>query len=582
MESAQANLAAQHPDLARTDLASAHENAAAAQQTLHGIAGQIWSRVPIAGRAVRDATHLVDAMADTVTVAERASQVQRLVTDSNGRLIANERVNLKALRPILDEASQIAGPLHSASSSLDKVQGDAPFVGNYLARNAVSAEQKLEPLRAAYDRSMPALQALPQILGTDGKKKYLIAVLNPGELRYSGGASLSLAQMTADNGKLSFGEPEDLGALNVRKQLFTWEAVADNPLHRNRPERLSNATFNPNWSISGEELLRAWKVQSGNDCDGLIAIDLPGLSRLFALTGPLQVPPYGELNASNLVSELAGSYDKFGYDEQKRRHELNNAIIPAFRNKFLSGGQYSEKLKALRDAGQARQFVMYFRDPTLQSAMDKMGVAGDLSRTKTDFIFVATQNLNGSKADFFQRRSVAADIKINPDRSISSRVVTTMRNETPPYAGNGVDPRRGYYTRWAGSLGAVFMPDDADVISARINGKVFRRNEMTTRDRRFFFRPLMIRPGGQRNLAFSYNLKNAVSAEKDRWVYRLTVQPQSLAQPQDWKIRVNWPENFTFDAVRNPQWKAVSATSAEFVMSGVPMSTDLELVLEKS
>ncbi|HNM98050.1 MAG TPA: hypothetical protein PKK40_08925, partial [Marmoricola sp.] len=197
-------------------------------------------------------------------------------------------------------------------------------------------------------------------------------------------------------------------------------------------------------------------------------------------------------------------------------------------------------------------------------------------------IFVATQNLNGSKADFFQRRSVAADIKINPDRSISSRVVTTMRNETPPYAGNGVDPRRGYYTRWAGSLGAVFMPDDADVISARINGKVFRRDEMTTRDRRFFFRPLMIRPGGQRNLAFSYNLKNAVAAENDRWVYRLTVQPQSLAQPQDWKIRVNWPENFTFDAVRNPQWKAVSATSAEFVMSGVPMSTDLELVLEKS
>ena len=213
--------------------------------------------------------------------------------------------------------------------------------------------------------------------------------------------------------------------------------------------------------------------------------------------------------------------------------------------------------------------------------MSKMGLDGDLSRTKGDFIFVATQNLNGSKVDFFQQRTIDATVTINSDRSITSRVVATFANKPPAFAGNGIDPKRGYYTRWAGIAGAVFVPDKAEISSARLNGALVRRNEFTTRDRRFFFRQMLIQPGGKRNLAFTYSLKNAVSAEPDgSWKYSLVIEPQSIAQPQTYKISVSWPAGKTLDPVRSPGWTATSATSAQFSMSGIPTTTNLALVLK--
>ncbi len=581
LERAQANITANNIPLARADLNSAKEHSAAAQETLHGLSGRVWSWVPFVGSGIVDARHMVDATRNTAQVAASALDLQDMVKAQEGQLVNDSRINLRRLRPLIDEAVAIGTPLTSALDSLRQVKGTAPFVGGWLADQRDKALLKLAPVEATYVNALPALKAVPQIVGADQKQKYLIAVLNPGELRYSGGATLSLAQMTADRGQLHFSKPEDLNTVVGQRQLISWEPVTDNPLHRAGPQRLSNATFNPNWSISGEELLRAWEKQSGSRCDGVIAIDLQGLSRLFRITGPVSVAPYGQLNADNLVAQLAGSYDDYRPEAQRRRHELNNAIIPAFRSRFLTGGSYSEKLTALREAGAARQFAMYFRDAALESAMSKMGLDGDLSRTKGDFIFVATQNLNGSKVDFFQQRTIDATVTINSDRSITSRVVATFANKPPAFAGNGIDPKRGYYTRWAGIAGAVFVPDKAEISSARLNGALVRRNEFTTRDRRFFFRQMLIQPGGKRNLAFTYSLKNAVSAEPDgSWKYSLVIEPQSIAQPQTYEISVSWPAGKTLDPVRSPGWTATSATSAQFSMSGIPTTTNLALVLK--
>lgn len=579
---AEQNIAAGNLDQASSDIKDAQSLARSAQSRLNGVSGSIWSAVPVAGSAVRDLRHLADALSGTADVAGEALALKQEVTASDGALIANNNVDLAKLKPIIERASALAAPLKSATKALAEVEGTAPFVGYQIIAKRDEALKHLAPLQSTFLTAEPALKALPQILGEGGKKKYLLAILNPGELRYSGGAPLSLAEMTARDGKLKFSAPADLSGLNRKGALLNWDAVADNPLHSpGTAIRLSNSTFNPNWSISGEELLRGWKELTGTDCDGVLAIDLPGLSRLFKLSGPVDVAPYGQLSADNLVSELAGSYDDYTPEAQKRRHDLNDAIIPAFRSRFLSGGRYSEKLTALRDAGSARQFAMYFRDPSVQKAMAGIGLDGDLSKAEGDYIFVSTQNVNGSKVDFFQQRTVTASIKIGEDLSVANRVVMNLNNVTPPYAGGGEDRKFGYYTRWAGITAGIFLPNDADVIGARVNGRLVRRTNMETGGRTFFRRPMMIPPNGKRNLAYSYTLANAVRSEAGEWIYDLHLQPQSIAGPQAWTVIVTWPAGHTLDPAKSQGWKSTGATSAEFTMSGVPTNTDLRLVLSK-
>ena len=249
------------------------------------------------------------------------------------------------------------------------------------------------------------LDALPDVLGADGDRNYLVAVMNPAELRYSGGATLTLVPMTMSDGKVEFGDTvtnEDIAAGGDGK--IKWPKVKGNPFHTPGKRVVMSATFSPYWSQSGEELLRAWETRFGQKCDGLITVDLQALARLMDLTGPVQAEGVGELNSGNLVKVLAGSYDF--YDSEDERRAINAAVVPAFREKLFQGGQFADKFEVLAHAAKGRHFAVYFRDPRLQEAFLKRGLGGDLSETDHDYLGVFTQNLNSSKADYWQNRTV--------------------------------------------------------------------------------------------------------------------------------------------------------------------------------
>ena len=188
-----------------------------------------------------------------------------------------------------------------------------------------------------------------------------------------------------------------------------------NPFHSPGKTRVVNATFSPYWSQSGEELLRAWEVRYGEQADGVIAVDLQALARLMDLTGPVQAHGVGELNSGNLVKVLAGSYDTYDTDDQ--RQAINEAVVPAFREKLFQGGKFAEKFQVLAKAAKGRHFALYFRDSALQEAFVHRGLSGDLSETDHDYLGVFTQNTNSSKADYWQHRVVDSDVKLHADGS---------------------------------------------------------------------------------------------------------------------------------------------------------------------
>ena len=68
------------------------------------------------------------------------------------------------------------------------------------------AWDKIEPISTTYDEAEPVLDALPDVLGAEGDRNYIVAIMNPAELRYSGGATLTLVPMTMSDGKIEFGD----------------------------------------------------------------------------------------------------------------------------------------------------------------------------------------------------------------------------------------------------------------------------------------------------------------------------------------------------------------------------------------
>lgn len=516
--------------------------------------------LPVVGTAVSDARGLVSALADSTAVADSGVELYPMVKGERVALVGKDgSVDLDVLDEVVQLAGGIGDHLSSAMTSLDEVEGSTPLVGGSLARARDSAQSRLEPLAEQYDEVGPVLDALPSIFGADGERRYLVAMLNPAELRYSGGAPLSLARLSVEDGQLELSNSYALNEYNARVGRVTWKGVTGNPFHPEGPTLFTNATFSPNWSQSGEEALRAWRQLVGGKLDGMIVIDLPGLARLMQVTGPVQTDGYGELNSGNLVQELAGSYDEFTDLEQERRHRLNEAIIPIFKDKLINGGKFDQKITALRDAGAARQFAVYFRDDTAQSAFDGIDLTGDLASPDRDYFGLFTQNINSSKSDVFQRRNVSSVVKIDESGQAEVTVSATLQNDSPPYLGVVPDEREGYYTRWSGSRLAIFLPTRAQLESVTVNGKSLDK-KLNVRDRERF--PMAwvrtdveLAPGATADLRVTYTLPDAAERTDDGLSYVLRMDPQSLAIPQNTSVTVKWPRGYGVGSMPEG-WKA--------------------------
>jgi hypothetical protein len=569
LEAAKTALSAKDLPTARLDILSARAHVEAADQNAHGFGADVWSAVPVAGSAVDDARHLIDALSETTSVAEMGVNVYPLVSGNGSQLVRGQRIDLGVLRTVVADTAAIGDHLDLALADVNQVEGNTPFVGDAAIRAKDTALNYLLPIKQSYDQAGPLVKSLPSIVGAHGSKTYLLAMLNPAELRYSGGGTLSFTTMHFVHGRATFGTSVNVDDLLLHGTYQRWKGVPGNVFHRPAPMRVTSATFSPWWSVSGEELLRGYqKVYPGLHLDGVIGLDLQSLAQVFKVTGPVDLPHFGTITSDNLVQTLAGSYGDFASTQV--RHQLNAELVPAFRQKFFEGGQMTDKLKALVDSAQGRHFFAYFRDPQEQHRFSQVGLSGDLSPTRHDYLGVFTQNENGSKVDYWQHRAVSSQVHLNSDGSASVHLRVNVVNGAPPYALPVPDPKVGYTTRYLGATLGVFLPFRVELGSVKVNGAPYHPKVRFPRvhgvhNRRFFADPMMLDSGQNTTIDVSYRVPEAaVVTSPTAMTYMLDVDPQDLVVPETLQVSLTWPSGWSLTSALPAGWNATSTTSATY------------------
>lgn len=561
-------LSAQKMGLASRYVQKARAHVARAQDDAGGLGGDVWSVIPVAGTAVDDERHLVDALDQTTSVAEIGVQIYPIASGRSVDLVHDNRVDIPTLKDLAYRTSAIGPHLDRALYDLGLVKGSTPVVGDSIDRAKATALSYLGPLQDSYRDNEPLLRSLPTILGADGSRTYLLAMLNPAELRYSGGAALSFTTIRFDHGVVSFGTTRNAEDLSSAGSIQRWPRVPGNPFHPHPAQRVVNSTFSPWWSVSAEELLRGYqKAFPGQRFDGMVGIDLQALANLFKITGPIDMPPVGQVTSDNLVKVLAGSYGEFSSTEE--RHQLNAALVPAFRQQFFEGGKMQEKVKSLVASAQGRHFFTYFRDVAFQHRFARVGLSGDLSPTPYDFVGVFSQNLNGSKTDYWQHRELASKVHLRPDGSADVHLHVAVTNGAPAYTLSTPDPKTGYSTRYLGTQIGVFMPRHSSLGAVRINGrpvdvKVHVPRVATVRNRNYVQGQMMLNYQQTNTMDVTYHAKQVAQVlDSSHMVYSLTADPQGLVTPEVLHVTVTWPEGYHPTDALPDGWKA-TATGATY------------------
>jgi hypothetical protein len=508
--------------------------------------------VPVVRHAVGDLDHLLRAAGIVITASTDALNMYQEFSNHDTGIFHDSRFDMPSVTRAKVAADRLVADMNHARDELNGVRGGPFEPGVTHMRDA--ALRQVDQLDATGRAVVGFLRVLPDAVGARVPRKYVIAVMNPAELRFSGGAPLSLALATFDKGKLTISNRGQTNDLTNGNERVVWPAVKGDPWLHSTPTPLATSTISPDWSVSGEELLRAYEAQFHIRADGAIGLDPVALADILRVTGPVDTPGYGQVSADNLVPILIR--DAYTTEQNtKVRHTLNNELMDLMIGRLTAGGHLIEKGKALSAAAKGGHFQMYFRNSTMQASTAEAHLAGLLPKRGTDDAGTFTQNRNASKVDFFQHRTVEQVVQINADGSADVTRTITIDNRTQWRP--GYDSGIGYATGVSTPRIMTFVPDRAKVTDATLGGSEISLHTPRESGRIALWVDTRIPVGGQAVLVVRYHLPGAAVRHGGVLRYDLSVAAQAMVNPEQLVLQVLAP----------PGWRVVPSGGDAFGVS---------------
>ena len=404
--------------------------------------------------------------AENITAA--TGELLSLYGDLSGKsgaqkIFSDGAIDLDRLEQVAPRVDAVLGNLAVAEANLESVQTGGMWTQPLEdVRNRALAE--MAPVQTAVEVLVDIAPVLPLALGSDGPRRYLIAIGNQAEMRASFGAPLSLLMVEFDDGRISIPikgqtSTELFPPLNARVQ---WYGPAFNPffLGNKRNQAFVVTNTHPNLLFSAQEMAGAWTGGKYPAVDGIVTLDLTAIAAVLRATGPIESPVYGTVDADRIGEILLiEAYQQFGQDDALARQAANQQLLDQLLNRILSGDDLVNAAQAIASTAPGRHFQVWMKDARLQQLSVDAGAAGIVEDPLTgDWSAMYTQNGNQSKVDVFQQRNQLVVVNLAEDGSARVRQQLTLTNATPADRPEGPLERIGYETSWLKNAYILYVP----------------------------------------------------------------------------------------------------------------------------
>lgn len=330
--------------------------------------------------------------------------VQKALQPVESRL---DTSNLIALR---QPASKAADASREAADNLNAVPRTALL--KPVADAVEQAQQSVDTVADALDGFSRATRLLPSLLPPREKRVYLLLVQNNAEWRSLGGISGTAILMTATDGRIVL-ERNDSAARLSNGLRDSPAADLPNDVQQvfgTRPARyFHNLTQIPDFTIDGPLARQMYKLQTGVNVDGVIAVDPVALSYLLSATGPVMTASGDTLTSDNAVPLLLNEV-YFRYSDPATQDEFfSQAARSVFTALMQAHSNVPVMLTALGRGLDERRILMWSADEDDQSVIAGTSLAGELPRSNgRDARFgVFLNDGTGSKMSYYTRPDVS-------------------------------------------------------------------------------------------------------------------------------------------------------------------------------
>ncbi|HYU17405.1 MAG TPA: DUF4012 domain-containing protein, partial [Chloroflexota bacterium] len=467
-------------------------------------------------------------------VGERAAALLTLA-QAAGDISGSLRLGCDALEPVVqaqaassDTASLVESLVAGLGASRDQLRQASARLRLAQARLATVDERQLdEPtrrflvdLRTRLPSAIARLELaseLPRLLGHDGPRTFLMLGQNSDELRPTGGFIGTSGLITFDRGRLIWKEYGSSFGLNVPADRLV---RPPEPLRRYMGAgywHLQEANWWPDFPSSAQQARYFYNVVRDGQLAGVFALDQDLMVLLVGVTGPIDVPEYGEVvSADNVRERLDYHVHVVGAGPEKSRKGFVSSLFSALIDRLNTlPRDRARVLTAALDRGLAEQHLLLWADdPDAQQPIAALGWDGRMLSTSGDYLFPVSANVGMNKVNREVEQDLAYDISQDFDGRLvghaSLRIGNRRASDDPgPYA---TADYRDFFR--------LYVPAQSELVSAA--GFAAEPQAEIECGRTVFSGLVVVRPGEERRVELVYRLP----AMLDPSAYSLVIQKQ--------------------------------------------------------
>ncbi|MCB8941448.1 MAG: DUF4012 domain-containing protein [Ardenticatenaceae bacterium] len=521
--------------------------------------------------------------------------------------------------PQLIQALADARPgLAKAAVSLDRVAAARSQI-----TNLDQFPDRLQPLFAQADEWLPiaqdslaVVQILPEIMGVNGRRTYLLLAQNEDELRATGGFISGVGTLTIENGDIQNLAFQDASAFDLQTFLNNSETYDPPPqplydLMGSQYFLLRDANYWPDFPYSAQQAIDLYRrVEPNSQIDGVIAIDQEFMRLLVAATGPVTVPDTGQvINAQNTIQSFRDSFNIQEGQTVSEWFRNRKAFLTTFATAIMNKvqGDFGSVdpvafLKNIHLALNSRHLQLYMLNTEESAVLNQLNWDGRLENPAgQDFLLALDTNVGFSKTNMHMQRTIHYQVAINADHTALATLTLAHTHTNPPTAGEGCVQEISYdnaptyqeiadrcyfnFLRVYSSPGATLRHATQHSIPAGIllGGAAWAKPATATQEFANFvtFSNFMMVPRGESlTTQFVYDLPATVVQQQDgRTIYQLWLRKQAGTPDEPYTVEVQLPAGST--AVRATASSAATIVQQEaLVQINLNLQTDTLITVE--
>lgn len=350
-------------------------------------------------------------------------------------------IDLAAVQALQAPLATVDARLNSAVSNLAAV--DSQWLTSPISSRLGRLDREVVKAQRSASLAMLAVRDAPSLLGAQGTRHYLVAVLDPTETRGLGGLIVFYGEMTATSGHLSLNDLVDVDQLNQVLASHGGGHITGPPSYLARygafqpQDFVQDVSYAPDLPTVTQVFSQLVGEAGGPAADGLLMLDPRAIGALLSYTGPINAPGLGQLTSANAEQVIEkGEYTDFPLASQQteRRAALTAAMKTAL-SRLTHGSLPAPQSMAdtLGPSVRRGDLLFWSVHPADHPFLDRLGMAGSFPKPAGgDLLAVVSQNAANNKIDAYLQRTIDDRVAYDPSNgSVSSTVTVTLHNSAP-------------------------------------------------------------------------------------------------------------------------------------------------------